>query len=126
VPSKDPEKIKAARRRHYQRHKEAVVAKVSARKKSIREWWREFKATLVCWHCGESHPDCIDLHHVITTGKTGKNDTSSNWANHHGRSKARVMRDIQDCVPLCSNCHRKVHAMHREILREEAERAGQR
>jgi 5-methylcytosine-specific restriction endonuclease McrA len=124
MPFKSIEEQRASNRKSYKKHAEKVKAAVIARKKEIGAWWKQYKATLVCFHCGEDDPDSIDLHHVITDRRTSKTDSSASWA-HDGRSKERIMRDVQEtCVPLCSNCHRKVHTMHRRLLREQALKAG--
>lgn len=123
MPYKDPvvRKQKQAEyaRKYYETHGPRMRARTKANKKLTRSWWTEFKATLVCWYCGETAPECIDLHHVITSGKKHKNDSASSWIRDN-MAREKVMKLIEEtCVPLCSNCHRKVHAMHRRILREQ-------
>jgi hypothetical protein len=121
MPYKDLDARRAANRKSYRKHAAKVISNVLTRKRGLSEWWKEYKATLVCFHCGEDEPDCIDLHHVITDRRTVKRDSSAAWATD-GRSKARILRDMYEtCVPLCSNCHRKVHSMHRRLLREQGE-----
>lgn len=110
-------------RKYYQKNGEKLRAINAENRKSTRRWWAEFKATLVCWHCGEDSPECIDLHHVIASGKKHKNDSASSWIRDN-MSRNKVKQLIEEtCVPLCSNCHRKVHAMHRRILREQQDNA---
>ena len=55
-----------------------------------------------CTQCGESTPVCLDFHHV------GDKDmeVSKMW----GMNDERVRKEIEKCILLCSNCHRKVHA----------------
>ena len=117
MPYKNGADRREASRRHYKKHRDSVIAAVKARKKSNREWWQEFKKTLVCWHCGETEPDCIDLHHVIVD-KKDKQDISARWVTHRGLSRKSVLKELEKCVPLCATCHRKVHAEHRRMLRE--------
>ena len=120
MPYKSKDAQLASNRRSYRKNAEKVKADIRARKVDLISWWKQYKATLVCFHCGEDEADCIDLHHVISTHKTGRSDSPANWVWVNSRSKERILRDIAEfCVPLCANCHRKVHSMHRRILREQ-------
>lgn len=58
-----------------------------------------------CALCGEKFPEyCYDFHHK---------DPSQKDFSIGGRgitySKEKSFREVQKCVMLCSNCHRKVH-----------------
>jgi hypothetical protein len=76
------------------------VADMRVRRK---EWLSKFKKP--CCFCGEDEHVCIDFHHI------DPNDKSFNISsNYYCRSKADVEAEINKCVCLCSNCHRKVHA----------------
>lgn len=124
MPFKDPAIRKAKQaeysRRWYQKNTEKQKQVVKAWKQRNKAWWYEYKATLVCWHCGENSPECIDLHHVIASGKKSNKDTAAYWATQQGLKREAVLKLIEEsCVPLCANCHRKVHAMHKRILREQ-------
>jgi hypothetical protein len=123
VPYKDPEKRRAQQKiysdRYYKRHQAKVIKKVAGAKKDRRAWWREYKATLGCFGCEENDPNCLEFHHVISDGKKDNEDSAGRWANINMRGRERLLKELwATCVPLCSNCHRKVHAMAREIDRE--------
>lgn len=122
MPYKDPAQRKAKQaeynRRYYESHREAHQARGRERKQRIRRWWRELKATLVCHACGEQHPACIDFHHVIAD-KRHREDIPSMWAAQGAYSEQQIIDKItQSCVPLCANCHRKVHWEHQQYLKE--------
>lgn len=58
-----------------------------------------------CKHCGLiDHPCVYDFHHLdpdqkeFTLGKIG------------GRSFNKIVSELDKCILLCSNCHRKVHS----------------
>jgi len=70
------------------------------------EWFREYKKQFKCAKCGEDEPVCIDFHHP--EGKNGTEETIAIMV-HNGLAKERVKKAISECIPLCSNCHRKVH-----------------
>lgn len=68
--------------------------------------WQEVKARVGCQNCGESEPVCLEFHHLDPTTKSvGRRQSISScltW-NHD-----RLMKEVQGCIVLCSNCHRKV------------------
>lgn len=128
MPFKDPAVRKAKQaeygRRWYQKNAEKQKQLVRDWKQRNKAWWYEYKSTLVCWHCGENSPECIDLHHVISSDKKSAKDTAAFWATQQGIGRKAVLKKIEEtCVPLCANCHRKVHAMHKRILREQQQTA---
>ena len=57
-----------------------------------------------CLVCGEDEKACIDWHHVNDEEKEFK------LANARDTSMDRIKKEIDKCVCLCANCHRKVHA----------------
>ena len=70
-----------------------------------KEWWKKFKRNLKCSRCDESHPACLDFHHLIPNdkGKIG----ISNMVGSYKREK--ILSEISKCIVLCSNCHKKEH-----------------
>ena len=92
--------------RYYE--KPGVVDKYVARNKRNRESNQDklaaLKIGLVCTQCGESHPACIDFHHPNDDKRKGVAEMGCNtykWET--------ILEEINKCVVLCSNCHRKVH-----------------
>lgn len=57
-----------------------------------------------CSVCPENEPCVIDAHHV-----EGKKFNIAS-ALTQGYSPTDFKRELDKCVPLCSNCHRKLHA----------------
>lgn len=80
-------------------------ANIANRRKEIRTWLAELKKTMAC-KCGETHPACLDFHHLNTAEKVTEISTSIN----KGWGKARILKEISKCEVLCSNCHRKLHS----------------
>jgi hypothetical protein len=78
-------------------------------RKSLREWFIEFKSSLSCEKCGESHPACLDFHHRDPSTK------ELTVARALLISKKRVLEEIEKCDVLCANCHRKVHYDLRQL-----------
>lgn len=92
-------------RRHYIENKEAWKASVQRCKSSRRDRFNEWKATLVCSQCGENSTCCLDFHHLDPSLKEiGIARALDHWA------WSRLMAEVDKCVVLCANCHRKVHA----------------
>ena len=56
-----------------------------------------------CIKCGESELCCLDFHHIDGGTKEGS------IAERRNASLEWVRAEIEKCVVLCSNCHRKVH-----------------
>lgn len=88
---------------HYQNNKSYYKDKEAKRRAKMKQWWREFKATLACVECGEDHPAALDFHH---RDPNEKDFILSKFAQKSIRS---VKRELEKCDILCSNCHRKLH-----------------
>lgn len=89
----------------YQKHKKAVVAKVLVRNLEKRDWFQDIKAGLSCCVCGENDPICLDFHHLDPNEKDFEPAKG-----RHTKSKADIIKELNKCACLCSNCHRKQHA----------------
>ena len=64
MPYKDLEKQKEVQRSWYQRNKEYCAEKQRQRNMKVRDWLRAYKKTLKCNMCLESHPACLQFHHL--------------------------------------------------------------
>lgn len=118
MPYKNPtpeqhEAMKKYRRDWYYRNKERAKASIKTRKKSIADWYADFKSTLKCNRCPESHPAVLDFHHLDPNQK----DFNLSQAVTNGYSSKRILEEIEKCEILCSNCHRKHH--HNERMAQE-------
>lgn len=116
MPAKDPARRRATVRAWYARTKHRLTEtrlrqqqeNRNRRQREIATWYGELKSKLVC-PCGESHPACIQFHHVDATTK----EASVSDAIRRRWSKARILREIQKCEVLCANCHIKLHERNR-------------
>lgn len=110
MPYADPDKQRAYMSAyHKRRYADPVKASIIAdrtRERGIRNRaaFREWKATLSCSRCPESHPACLEFHHL---DPSGKDFALSAYAS---KSLARLKREAAKCIVLCANCHRKEHA----------------
>jgi len=114
MPAKDPVKRRATVRAWYARTKHLRGAEDFARRKTNRErqraavraWYADFKSSLVCIRCGETHPACLQFHHPDPTQK----EISIADAVRRCWSPQRITVELQKCEVLCANCHAKHHA----------------
>lgn len=59
-----------------------------------------------CIVCGEDDSVVIDFHHLNHTEK----EHGISKLIHNNSSLEKIKTEIDKCVCLCSNCHRRVHA----------------
>jgi hypothetical protein len=93
---------KEYRRQHYLRNKQKYLDKSEARRKEFLTWWKKYKAQFKCSRCPENHPACIQFHHLHDK----ELGIATLTANH---SKAKLLKELKKCIPLCANCHFKEH-----------------
>jgi hypothetical protein len=109
MPYKDPEKRRTTQKeyqkRYYANNSDYYKSKAKIQKKAIRLWFREYKKTLSCSKCPESHPACLDFHHIDPKDK--KMILSKLYPS--GVSKKTILKEVAKCIVLCANCHRKEH-----------------
>lgn len=96
---------KKARKRSYEKHKSHVINKNIANKAKNVAWFNEYKKTLKCARCPEDHPACLEFHHLDPSVK----EKSVSKMASSTYSRAKIMKEINKCIVLCSNCHRKLH-----------------
>jgi hypothetical protein len=97
----DKDYHKQKSKEHYQKYKEKYNARNRLQKQRTREIINEAKS-YGCLVCKEKEKACLDFHHlgnkdVLVSTMLGWNDK-------------RVRDEINKCVVLCANCHRKHHA----------------
>ena len=70
-----------------------------------REEFKQLKEDLKCERCGEDNIACLDFHH---TDPNGKEYSIGSMSGHNNLEK--IKKEIEKCIVLCANCHRKEHA----------------
>lgn len=58
-----------------------------------------------CALCAEKEPCCIDFHHMNPKEK----EFNISKACQEYKDLDSIKREIDKCILLCANCHRKVH-----------------
>lgn len=91
---------------HARRSVDAKAAKMAAqraRARTIHGLIAEYKRLHGC-ACRENHPACLDFHHT-----DGDKEVNIADATRTGWSAKRLQSEIEKCVIVCANCHRKMH-----------------
>jgi predicted nucleic-acid-binding Zn-ribbon protein len=70
----------------------------------------EFKRALSCERCGFADFRALEFHHE----RTGLKDFNVADMIRSGLSVSAMMREIEKCIVLCSNCHQIEHYKERE------------
>lgn len=114
---RNPEKEKKRWQEYYQAHKEQVIARTKIwanthkkeRRKAVQDMRerrrievQEYKREVGCFLCGENDPPALDFHHLDDSQK-------ENNIAELIMSREKLERELEKCIVLCSNCHRKVH-----------------
>ena len=74
--------------------------------RNLRKWVRTIKReSSGCERCDERDPACLDFHHEDPDEK--RNSVGSMVSD--GRPKPEIRSEIENCVVLCANCHRRRH-----------------
>lgn len=93
-------------RNYYKNNTAQEKKRIFDRRKEIAVWFAGYKSHLKCLNCGEKTGACLDFHHLDSNEKDRSLSLSIKW----GWGKNRIKKEIDKCVVLCSNCHRKLHA----------------
>lgn len=106
-------------RRYYQANKKHCLQRTKRNTQRLIQEYKEWKGTLECAICDEKDPICIDLHHLDSSEKEinistiGCRDGLTNF----------LKKEIEKCIPVCANCHRKIHKYNLENFDDVAELA---
>ncbi|SEQ79568.1 homing endonuclease associated repeat-containing protein [Natrinema salaciae] len=69
-----------------------------------RQWIHDLKRDTGCDRCETSDPACLDFHH-----SSAKKETAVSKLVSNEYPKERIRAEIDLCLVLCANCHRKEH-----------------
>lgn len=92
---------------HYINNREYYLLKARKRNNKIRKQVRDYIANYLnahsCVDCGESDPDVLEFDHV---------KEKNFLVSRIGRDKSvdAVIKEIENCVVRCANCHRRITA----------------
>lgn len=88
---------------HYTQNKAYYYEKSKRQRLKLQNHANSIKSSSGCLRCNEKDIACLDFHHLGS-----KEDNIANIINK-GRSLESLQKEIEKCIILCSNCHRKEH-----------------
>ncbi len=71
-----------------------------------QSWFKKLKSQYKCSKCPENDPCCIDFHHKNLKNKI---DAVARLISTC-KPKNVILQEIKKCIPICHNCHRKLHS----------------
>lgn len=110
MPYADPLKKKEYKtlwnKKYYKENTEKEKKRIFGRRDDLVKWLKEYKSRLSCVICGENTPICLDFHHKDKDTK----EFTLGGIRRHGWGLEKMKKEIEKCIVLCSNCHKKIHA----------------
>jgi len=97
--------VKQYRVDNYEHELERSRIRCNNVKNKLRAIIAEVKHEHGCVLCDETEPYCLDFHHL--NGKDKVSNVSSMVAQKV--SVTKLKKEINKCVCVCANCHRKIH-----------------
>ena len=101
---KEWEELSVDQRWHY-RHKDRNTQRTLNRRADNRSWLNDRKESIGCEHCGLAEASVLDFHHRNPDQKK----MAVNEMVTYGYGKDALRAELQKCVVLCANCHRREH-----------------
>ena len=89
-----------------ERDRKKIVRDNYARMQALKDLTISIKKENGCYICKENAECCLSFHHIDP--ETKEFDISSGIRQRI--SKKRILIEIEKCIVLCENCHRKLHA----------------
>jgi hypothetical protein len=92
-------------------NKKKHIERVNICNSNIKKRNKDYKESLdlICSECGENDINCLDFHHINPEEK----DFTISFMLKSGYSIKRIQKEIEKCVVLCANCHRKHHSKNK-------------
>lgn len=90
---------------HYENNKRKYLDRNQRKREEGVDFLKKYKQNRSCPYCGESESCCLDFHHIEK--RTNKKALYYLAANY---GKNSFIKEIEKCILICSNCHRKIHA----------------
>lgn len=90
---------------HYILNKEKYKVRGIKSHLRLKNWYKNIKIFKKCEKCGEDHIACLEFHHINPLEKKFNISMAISW----GWSKNKILKEMDKCIVLCSNCHKKEH-----------------
>ena len=89
--------------------KDLILTEIE-RYEDLRKWFVEYKSHLKCEVCNENHPATIEFHHK--NPRTKHLEISVMVSSAPKFSREKIIKEMNKCKIICSNCHKKLHWKH--------------
>lgn len=91
-------------KKRYSKNKEYFLENKRKNRRKKNQIIKEYKRKHPC-KCGEKHPCALDFHHLK------KDETNQNISDliRRNTSLKKIFEEIDKCIVVCANCHRKIH-----------------
>jgi hypothetical protein len=101
MPAKNPKEYAI---KHYQQNKGKYAESSRSSRLAKKIWYSELMEDKFCQDCGETDTIVLEWHHL----NPSKKDMSiADMFTRRG--KKTILEEIEKCVCLCANCHRRLH-----------------
>ncbi len=80
-----------------------ALARCKIRHAKIKMLVDEYKRQHPC-RCGEKEIVCLEFHHL------DPNEKEFSISGNHQRQEAKIVAEMEKCIVVCANCHKKIHA----------------
>ena len=94
----------------YEKRKESINIKKKKKIDLFRKTYQELKNNKCCLKCDETKHHLLDFHHKDDSKKDFNIGTEA-W---RCLNIEKIIKEIEKCVILCSNCHREFHYLEKE------------
>lgn len=102
---KNKDKERKAKLRHYYNNKQQYIDRNKKTHEKLVLFLNNYKKNLHCLICKENESCCLDFHHLNPEQKITEIARLMK-----GGSLRKLKEELLKCIPLCANCHRKLHA----------------
>lgn len=96
--------------------KECIRSREDHTLEDAKTWYEEWKSNQGCSKCGETRPYILDLHHIGggRKGNTYKllSKIIASGTYKFETRKNKILKEAEECIVLCSNCHREFHYLN--------------
>jgi transcription elongation factor Elf1 len=104
---------KIIRKESYENNKKTTFDRNKKNRAKNVKWYKELKNGLECYVCGENYTACLDFHHKNADEK----EIEVSLLANDTVSIDRIKKEIDKCVVLCANCHRKYHDGEENVIK---------
>ncbi len=97
-------------KKYSQNNRHKINTHRRARRYAVRAWLDGIRSQLQCCRCDENHPSCLEFHHT-----NGDKEFQIGSSKTRDFTLERIKLEIEKCIVLCANCHKKEHYKERGL-----------